>query len=85
MYRTMCEVLEEMRMLYKTRNFSGLLGLIEETQTMGNRMEAALYQVESLDQQHDEIKENKRVIKGLRKKKKKLERKINKLEKRNNV
>ncbi len=40
--RTLCGVLEEMREQYKTRNFAGLLGLIEEAQSMGNRMEAAL-------------------------------------------
>jgi len=38
----MCEVLEEMRVCNKTRNYSYLLGLIEEVQTMGNRMEAKL-------------------------------------------
>ena len=41
--RTICEVLNEMRKCYKTRNFAGLLGMIEEAQTMANRMEAALY------------------------------------------
>jgi len=40
--RTMCDVLEEMRSAHKTLNFSYLLGLIEEVQSMGNRMEAAL-------------------------------------------
>ena len=40
--RTVCDVLEEMRKLYETRNFSSMLGLIEEAQSMANRMEAAL-------------------------------------------
>ena len=40
--RTLCGVLEEMREQYKTRNFAGLLGLIGEAQSMGNRMESAL-------------------------------------------
>jgi hypothetical protein len=40
--RTLCDVLREMRSTYETRNFSSLLGLIEEAQSMGNRMEAAL-------------------------------------------
>lgn len=40
--RTMCDVLEEMRKAYETRNFAGLLGMIEEVQGMGNRMEAGL-------------------------------------------
>jgi hypothetical protein len=38
----MCAVLEEMRQCYKTRNFAALAGLIEEAQSMGNKMEAAL-------------------------------------------
>ena len=41
--RTLCNVLDEMRKANKTRNYSGLLGLIEEAQSMGNRMESALY------------------------------------------
>lgn len=40
--RTLCDVLREMRECYNSRNFSHLLGLIEEAQTMGNRMEAGL-------------------------------------------
>ncbi len=41
--RTLCNVLDEMRKANKTRNYSSLLGLIEEAQSMGNRMESALY------------------------------------------
>lgn len=41
--RTLCAVLEEMRSAHDTRNFSYLLGLIEEAQSIGNRMESALY------------------------------------------
>ena len=40
--RTLCDVLEEMRATYKTRNFASLLGLIEEAQSMGNSMESKL-------------------------------------------
>jgi len=40
--RTICDVLEEMRKLNKTRNYSALAGLIEEIQSMANKMEAAL-------------------------------------------
>ena len=40
--RTLCDVLEEMRATFKTRNFASLLGLIEEAQSMGNSMEAKL-------------------------------------------
>ena len=41
--RYLCDVLSEMRDCYKTRNFCSLNGLIEEAQSMGNRMEAGLY------------------------------------------
>ena len=40
--RTLCDVLEEMRKCYETRNFCSMLGLIEEAQSFGNRMEAGL-------------------------------------------
>lgn len=46
--RTLCAVLEEMRATYKTRNFASLLGLIEEAQSMGNRMESSLYDQKSI-------------------------------------
>lgn len=40
--RTLCDVLEECRKTTQTLNFSYLLGLLEEAQTMANRMEAGL-------------------------------------------
>jgi len=40
--RMYCSVLDEMRETMKTHNFSYLPGLIEELQTIGNRMESAL-------------------------------------------
>lgn len=46
--RTVCAVLEEMRKLYETRNFSPLPGLIEECQTLANRMESALEDKKSI-------------------------------------
>lgn len=42
LHRTLCDVLEEMRACWKTRNFAAMKGLIEEAQAMGNRMESAL-------------------------------------------
>lgn len=41
-HRTLCDVLEEMRKCHQTHNYSALPGLIEEAQSMGNRMEAAI-------------------------------------------
>lgn len=40
--RTICDVLSEMRTCCHTLDFSYLFGLIEEAQTMANRMEAGL-------------------------------------------
>jgi len=47
--RTLCAVLDEMRACYKTRNFAPLMGLIEEAQTYGNRMEAKLSDVQDYE------------------------------------
>ena len=69
----MCDVLEEMRGCTKTLNFSYLLGLIEEVQTLGNRMEAKLYDIKDYERLRDDIK-------NLEKKKKRLEEKVEKLE-----
>ena len=68
--RTLCNVFEEMRKCFETRNFSGLLGLIEEAQTMANRMEAALQDKKDVIRAHDTLKELKAEIKILEAKKK---------------
>ena len=64
--RFLCDVLSEMRECVKTLNFSYLLGLIEEAQTLASRMEAKLYDIKDFERLHTEIK-------ALEKKKKKLE------------
>ena len=71
--RLICDVLGEMRDCVKTLNFSYLLGLIEEVQSLGNRMEAKLYDIKDFERLHEEIK-------VLKKKKKKLEEKVEELE-----
>ena len=71
--RFLCDVLSEMRECTKTLNFSYLLGLIEEVQTLGSRMEAKLYDIKDFERLHEEIK-------ALQKKKKKLEEKLEELE-----
>lgn len=65
--RTICAVLEEMRACYKTRNFAALAGLVEEVQSLANRMESGL------EDQHD--------VERLRDQKGKLKAEIKKLEK----
>lgn len=79
-HRYACEVLDEMRKFYKTRNFSGLLGLIEELQTMFNRMEAALAEQKDLAAMHEEWHDLKDKIKQAKNELKKLEEERRELE-----
>ena len=71
--RYLCDVLSEMRKCVKTLNFSYLLGLIEEAQTLGSRMESKLFDIKDFDHLHEEIRD-------LKKKKKKLEKEVEELE-----
>ena len=71
--RYICDVLYEMRACTKTLNFSYLMGMIEELQTLSNRMEERLYEIKDFDNLHEEIR-------ALKKKKKKLEKEIVELE-----
>lgn len=64
--RTVCDVLEEMRKAHKTRNYSYLPGLIEELQSLANRMEAALgdkHDVESMTKARQELKAEIKALK----------------------
>ena len=70
--RSLCSVLEAMRDCHKTRNFSYLLGLIEEAQYLASRMEAGLgdkrdvkYWVGKKAEMKKEIRELEAKIKGL--------------------
>ena len=71
--RLLCTVFDEMRECVKTLNFSYLPGLIEESQSLGNRMEAHLYDIKDLNRLHKDIK-------ALEKKKKKLKEEVEELE-----
>lgn len=73
--RYFCSVLAEMRTCHEVGNYSGLLGLIEELQTLGNRMEASLYDKKDMHKAHGEVRKLKKEIKKLEKKKKKLKEK----------
>lgn len=63
--RTICEVLEEMRKCNETRNYAPMLSLIEEAQSMSNRMENAI------GDKHEVIKREKYLAKLKKKIKKK--------------
>ena len=71
--RYICTVLDEMRECVKTTNFSYLPGLIEEAQSLANRMESHLYDIKDFNRLHKDIKD-------LKKEKKKLEEKVEELE-----
>lgn len=64
--RTLCDVLSEMRKAHETHNYSYLLGLIEEAQSMGNRMEAGLYDKHDLEGLQKSIKKLRKQRKVLR-------------------
>ncbi len=66
--RYICDVLEEMRTSTKTLNFAMIPSLIEEVQTMANRMEMALEDMKDLKSMKDEIHEKKEELKILKKK-----------------
>lgn len=71
--RTICDTLEAMRKAYDTRNFSYLLGLIEEAQNMANRMESALWDQKEFDYRKKEHAKLKKEIAKLEKSKDSLE------------
>jgi len=75
--RTLCDVLEEMRKLDETKNYNALAGLIEEAQSMGNRMEAKLGDVNDLKRVREESKRLGKEIRKREKKLKKLKRRQN--------
>lgn len=70
--RTLCDVLEDMRKANKTHNYSYLLGLIEEAQVFGNRMEAALGDNRDIKQLNEERSKLRKEVKALQATTKKL-------------
>jgi len=65
--RTLCDVLDEMRKCDKTSNYSYLSGLIEEAQSMGNRMEASFEALDELNYYEKRKKELYKELKDLQK------------------
>ena len=57
--RYICSVLDEMRDCVKTSNFSYLSGLIEEAQSLANRMESRLYEIKDFEKLHEDIRKLK--------------------------
>ena len=73
--RYVCDVLAEMRTCMETRNFAILPSIIEETQTMVNRMEMALGDMKDLRALKDEISTKKEELKKIEDKIKKKKKK----------
>lgn len=73
--RFICTVLDEMRACHKTRNYSGLMGLIEEAQSLASRMEAGLQERKDYLTWHKRCKEEKAAYKTLLAKTNKLRKK----------
>ncbi len=65
--RYICTVLDEMRDCVKTSNFSYLSGLIEEAQSLANRMESRLYEIKDFEKLHEDIRKLKAEKKKLEK------------------
>ena len=66
--RYICDVLEEMRTSTKTLTFALIPSLIEEVQTMANRMEMALADMKDLERLKMSIVEKKEELEKLEKK-----------------
>jgi len=66
--RYVCNVLDEMRTCTETLNFALIPSLIEEVQTMVNRMEMALADMKDLRALKDDIAKKKEELKKLEKK-----------------
>tara|TARA_B110000881_G_scaffold141395_1_gene124752 strand:+ start:881 stop:1132 length:252 start_codon:yes stop_codon:yes gene_type:complete len=73
--RYVCDVLDEMRTSVKTLNFAMIPSLIEEVQTMANRMEMALSDLKDLKLLKEDIVDKKEELDSLKDKIKKLEKK----------
>lgn len=64
--RTVCDALKEIRTCHETRNYSYLLSLVEEIQTMANRMESALWDQGDLTYAKKELTKLKKEKKKLK-------------------
>jgi hypothetical protein len=67
--RSMCDILEDMRKCYDTRNFSYLPALIEEAQYRANRMEYAIDAYRDMGYNEEKRLKLKKEVKELMKKK----------------
>jgi len=78
--RVLCDILENMRKCYETRNFSHLMGLIEEAQYWADRMESALEAAGDLVYLETQRLRAKSEIRDLNKQRSSLKLEVQKLE-----
>lgn len=78
--RYICSVLEEMRSCYKTYNFGAMIGLIEEAQSLANRMESVIEDKNDYERYRRECSSKQKEYLKLRDKIEELESYIEKLE-----
>lgn len=64
-HRTLCDVLSDMRRCDDTKNYAGLASLIEEAQSLGNRMESGLSMKSDLAEWDKDWTEKKNEMKKL--------------------
>ena len=74
--RYICDVLEEMRKLVNANNIKPLMGLIEEAQSLANRMEAGLGDKKDLLSLSNETAKARQAYKKLQEEYKALEAKV---------
>lgn len=65
--RYLCDTLEDMRKCWETRNFSPMIGLIEEAQILASRMESALGDNKDLMKLNEECSKMRKKFKLLEK------------------
>lgn len=83
--RVLCDVIKEARKCCETLNFSYLPGLLEEAQTMGNRLEAALEDAKDLKDAKKQIKEAREELTDIEAQIKAQEKLLEELKKRGNI
>jgi hypothetical protein len=75
-HRYACDVLSELREVVKTPRFDRVSGIVEELQTLFNKMEAKLYSYKDIGYDLDRAKDLADTIDALEKTAKKIEAKL---------
>jgi polyhydroxyalkanoate synthesis regulator phasin len=78
--RYLCDVLEELRDITKTQNYSYMPGLIEEAQVYANRMEAAISDIHDIHAKQAELTRLRKDVRALREARDELAAEVNELD-----